>query len=316
MQNSASYPVVIKDLVFKYGDLTAVDSLNLEIKKDEILGFLGPNGAGKTTAIRMICGLLRPKSGEIYIKGKRWGENPENRNLIGYAPQDNIFWPKLTCLEQMIFTGKMYGLTASFSNTRSTELLTSLGLQEKANKLAASLSGGMKRRLNLALALVHDPEIIILDEPESGLDPQSRIMVREYIRKISGNKTVILCTHNMDEADRIADRIAIIDHGKLLKLDTPENLKSTVGEGDIIEMEIESLEEYQLKNLIKTLDPLKIKMDYHVPILLIQGRNMIEKIPEISRIFESLGIKKENMILRKNTLEDVFIELTGRRLRQ
>lgn len=316
MQNHNSDPVIIKDLIFKYGDLTAVDSLNLEIRKDEILGFLGPNGAGKTTAIRMICGLLKPNSGEIYIKGKRWCENPENRKLIGYAPQDNIFWPKLTCLEQMVFIGKMYGLPDSLSKIRSKELLSSLGLKEKENKLAASLSGGMKRRLNLALALVHDPEIIFLDEPESGLDPQSRILVRDYIRKISGNRTVILCTHNMDEAERIADRVAIIDHGKLLKLDTPENLKRTAGDGDIIEMEIENLDKDLLVMISKSLDPLKIKTEHHDPILLLQGMNMTEKIPEISKIFESHGIRKENMVLRKNTLEDVFIELTGRRLRQ
>jgi ABC-2 type transport system ATP-binding protein len=313
---SSEDQVLLHDLTLKFGDFTAVDNLNLAIRKDEILGFLGPNGAGKTTAIRMICGLLKPNTGEIIIKGKRWNENPENRKLIGYAPQDNIFWPKLTCLEQMVFTGKMYGLSGNASKSRSKDLLSSLGLNEKENKLASSLSGGMKRRLNMALALVHDPEIIILDEPEAGLDPQSRILVRDYIRKISDNRTIILCTHNMDEADRIADRIAIVDHGKLLKLDTPENLKSTIGEGDIIEMEMEILSIERFKELESALKPLAKKIECQDSNLFLQGMNMVEKIAEISRILKEKEIHTEKMILRENTLEDVFIELTGRRLRQ
>jgi ABC-2 type transport system ATP-binding protein len=315
-QEQIENQVELNELTYRYGDLIAVDSLNLAIRRNEILGFLGPNGAGKTTAIRMICGLLKPYMGEVLIRGKRWTENAENRKMIGYAPQDNIFWPKLTCLEQMIFTGKMYGLPGPVSRIRSVEILSSLGLEEKQDKLASSLSGGMKRRLNLALAIVHDPEIIILDEPESGLDPQSRIMVREYIQKIAAGRTVILCTHNMDEADRLANRIAIMDYGKLLSLDTPSNLKSTIGKGDIIETEIDDPDDHPLEHLAERLDRMGITMEQHNSVLFLQGMNLVGKIPEISSIFRETGIRKTNMILRENSLEDVFIALTGRRLRQ
>jgi len=314
--NPSEDQVILRDLSFRYGTLTAVDSLDLSIRKNEILGFLGPNGAGKTTAIRMICGLLKPFRGEVIIKGKRWSESRENRKFIGYAPQDNIFWPKLTCIEQMSFTGKMYGIRGSVCRSRSDEILSSLGLGEKKNKLASTLSGGMKRRLNLALALVHNPEILILDEPESGLDPQSRILVRDYIRRIADDRTIILCTHNMDEADRLADRVAIIDYGKLLKLDTPENLKSTIGKGDIIEIETEDPDPVMLKRISEKMGSGINKIDYSNSILLLQGMNMVGKIPEISGILNKLKIPIQKMILRENTLEDVFIELTGRRLRQ
>lgn len=315
-QNHNGEQVVLHDLTFRYGNLTAVDSLDLSIHSNEILGFLGPNGAGKTTAIRMICGLLKPSRGEVIIKGHKWSKNPGNRKMIGYAPQENIFWPKLTCLEQLIFTGKMYGLPGKLSRSRSLDILSSLGLEEKQNKLASSLSGGMKRRLNMALALVHDPGIIILDEPESGLDPQSRILVRDYIRKIAGNRTVILCTHNMDEADRLADRIAILDYGKLLRLDTPENLKSTTGKGDILEIEIENLKADKLNEITEALRNIVNKTEYTDSALLLQGMNITGKIGEITEILKEMGLASSKMIMRENTLEDVFIELTGRRLRE
>ena len=144
------------------------------------------------------------------------------RRRIGLCPQELVIWETLTCLEQLVFVGTQYDLARGEARRRALELLDILGLSDKANKLAKTLSGGMKRRLNLALALVHDPELLVLDEPQAGLDPQSRILVREYIRSLAEEKTVLLTTHEMDEADRLAERIGIIDHGQLLVLDTPE----------------------------------------------------------------------------------------------
>ncbi|HEY4720425.1 MAG TPA: ABC transporter ATP-binding protein, partial [Anaerolineae bacterium] len=210
-------------LTKRYGSLVAVQNLSLEIYAGEVFGFLGPNGAGKTTSINMICGLLKPDAGQVLIDGKPVnGGDAAVRSRVGVCPQDIVLWERLTCLEQLQFMGQMYELSGRDARRRAEQLLIDLDLVEKRNAQARTLSGGMQRRLNLAMALVHDPEIVVLDEPEAGLDPQSRVKVREYIQSLARKKTVILTTHNMDEADRVADRIAIIDHGQLLVLDTPQ----------------------------------------------------------------------------------------------
>jgi ABC-2 type transport system ATP-binding protein len=308
--------ISLTSLSKSFKNLKAVNNLSLDIKPDEILGLLGPNGAGKTTTIRMICGLLKPSAGEVFIYDQPWKKAPELRKRIGYAPQENVFWPKLSCLEQLTFTGRLYDLSASQAKINSKNILKKLGLEEKSNALATTLSGGMKRRLNLALALVHDPEILILDEPEAGLDPQSRLLVREYIRGLSSHKTIILSTHNMDEADRLSDRIAIMDRGELLMIDTPENLKHTIGKGDILEVETELINAADLEGLKSKITSPGIGVRVHEGKLLVQGMDMIGKIPEISRIILQTNGKILKMTLRENSLEDVFIHLTGRRLRE
>ncbi len=219
----------IKNLVKTYGSFTAVDGISLEIAENEIFGFLGPNGAGKTTAIKMICGLISKTSGSVKIFGEEVSSDSSILKRIGMAPQSAVFWEKLTCTEQLEYLGGLYGIQKKVCRERAEKLLTDLGLIEKRKSLGGTLSGGMQRRLNLALALIHDPELIVLDEPEAGLDPQSRILVREYIRSLSGTKTILLTTHDMDEADRLSGRIAIIDQGKLLKLGTPSDLKKDFG---------------------------------------------------------------------------------------
>jgi ABC-2 type transport system ATP-binding protein len=224
-----------RNLTKRFGEQVAVDHINLEVNPGEILGFLGPNGAGKTTAIRMFCGLLKPDEGELLFNGQTLHDFPGGKSLLGICPQDNVQWERLTCLEHLIFSGEMYDLPRKLAKTRSMSLLEQLGLTPNAGKQARRLSGGMKRRLNIALALVHDPAVLILDEPEAGLDPQSRIQEREFIRSLAGTRTIILTTHNMDEADRLTSRVAIIDQGKILKVDTPENLKRANGNGSTLE---------------------------------------------------------------------------------
>ncbi|MBC8147294.1 MAG: ABC transporter ATP-binding protein, partial [Bacteroidetes bacterium] len=228
-------PIIqIEEITKKFDALTAVDNISLEIRKGEIIGLLGPNGAGKTTLINMICGLLDATSGEIFFQHNK--NKKETRAEIGICPQENIYWPKLRCKEQLIFMGEMYGMSLKKAKERSQKLLDLLGLSEKSNTLAKNISGGMKRRLSICLALIHDPEILILDEPEAGLDPQSRILVRNFIKSLTRNKTIVLTTHNMDEADRMSDRVAIMNKGKLLMTDTPDNLKRSIGEGDVLEI--------------------------------------------------------------------------------
>ncbi len=300
-----------------YGELVAVKDLSLDIQRGEIFGFLGPNGAGKTTTISMICGLLKKDGGKIDINGHSLDTDFEKcKKWMGLCPQDIVIWESLTCLEQMEFTARLYDLPRTVARNRSLELLGLFGLEEKRNKLSKTLSGGMKRRLNIALALVHDPKIVILDEPQAGLDPQSRILVREYILSLAGEKTVILTTHDMDEADRLAQRIGIIDHGELLVLDTSENLKNQVGKGDILEIKIsEALEEkwgklqQDLPTNLRFLD----KQQGHMRFV---GFDIPEVLPGLLEKCKQLGLRIEDMTIRKKTLEDVFISLTGRRLRE
>jgi len=319
MNTNTLYPpaLEIRDLVKTFGDLTAVDHLSLEVRRGEIFGFLGPNGAGKTTSIRMICGLLKPTSGEVFIEGKRIDSksNSGERASVGICQQENILWNKLTCFEQLVFSAKMYNVGTRKAKERARRLLHELGLDSKKDKLAGTLSGGMKRKMNVILAMMHDPDIMVLDEPEAGLDPQSRILVREFIRNAAQEKTVIITTHNMDEAERIADRVAIIDCGSLLKLGSPDELKKSIGEGDVLEMKLETLDPL---NLGKAAEQLKAR---HFSVYLdhtncrIRAMNIVPRIHEIYQVLENERIAINEMKVRENTLEDVFIHLTGKSLR-
>ncbi len=310
--------IEVKDLQKKFGNLTAVDCISLNVMKGEVFGFLGPNGAGKTTSINMMCGLLKPTKGQVVILGKNItnSNNIDVKSKIGVCPQNIIIWNKLTCLEQLEFMGTMYGLSVKEARNRGKELLENLGLTEKINKLAQTLSGGMQRRLNICLALVHDPEIVVFDEPEAGLDPQSKIMVRDFIKSVAKEKTVILTTHNMDEAERLANRIAIIDKGKLLLIDSPEELKKTIGEGDVLEIEIIDYEKNNIDLVCNELKKITKNLNMADNLIIIKSKNLIEKVADIVIILKQNNIKISEMRLRENSLEDVFIYLTGRKLRE
>ncbi|HSJ59504.1 MAG TPA: ABC transporter ATP-binding protein [Anaerolineae bacterium] len=318
-------------LTKRYGTLTAVDGLTLDVHEGEILGFLGPNGAGKTTSINMMCGLLRPDAGRVTIRGlpvtgAAGSSMPVGgpiRARVGMCPQEIVLWERLACLEQLQFIGQMYGLQGGEARRRGERLLDELGLAEKRKVQARRLSGGMQRRLNLAMALVHDPEIVVLDEPEAGLDPQSRVKVREYIRSLARVKTVILTTHNMDEADRVADRVAIIDQGRLLVLDTPQALKQQVGEGDVVEIGLDGPAADGLEAALRAAHlasgrPVvsEVWLDPGRTMLTVRALNAVGALPAILDTLTACGQRPSELRLRENTLEDVFIQLTGRRLRE
>jgi len=300
-----------RSLTRKFNSFIAVDQIDLQIKPGEIFGFLGPNGAGKSTTINMLCGLLKPTSGDVVFSGKKLQQNVTIIKNIGLCPQENIIWPDLTAFEQLKYMGIMYDQTPEHAAERSRKLLKDMGLFEKRNTLASKLSGGMKRRLNICLALINDPQIVILDEPEAGLDPQSRVMVREYVAGLKKHKTVILTTHNMDEADRLADRIAIIDHGKILIADTPENLKKTVGKGDRLEITING--KIRPDEFVIPLYNGKIEVNDNF--IVFQDKNIVESLPQILQVFYIKKISIQEMNLKQTTLEDVFVSLTGRTLR-
>lgn len=305
-----------RDLTKRYDDLMAVDSLNIGIKKGEVFGFLGPNGAGKTTSIKMMVGLLRPTSGKVYINGI--DVQKIEKGSIGICPQELMLWENLTCKESLNLMADMYEIRKNIRDPRVQKLLNDLFLQEKADTVVSKLSGGMKRRLNLALAVVHEPEVVVLDEPSEGLDPQSRRVLWNYIRSMRDDegKTVILTTHIMDEADQLSDRIAIIDHGKLIRLDTPEKLKKEIGEGDVVDIKLS--DPLRNEDLIHDLEDQKDVISVHE----VNGRiniralNAVGKLPMMMQTVEKLDLRVADISVRQNTLEDVFIELTGTGLRE
>jgi ABC-2 type transport system ATP-binding protein len=307
----------LRGLVKKFGELTAVDHLSLKVNRSEVFGFLGPNGAGKTTSIRMMCGLLKPTLGEVLIDGNTVTSvrKSEIRSKVGICPQENILWNKLTCFEQLVFSARMYTVPRREAESRADRLLQIMGLSSKRNKMAATLSGGMKRRMNVIMAMMHDPEILVFDEPEAGLDPQSRVLVREFIRDTARQKTVIVTTHNMDEAERIADRVAIIDSGQLLQLGTPDMLKSSIGEGDILELLLKGGGSAGLDRAETCLEAMDFEVNRVQDHFVIRARNLISRIQEIYLVLEKEQIRIGEMKIRQNTLEDVFIHLTGKRLR-
>ena len=307
----------LKGLSKSYGDLVAVKDLSLDVYHGEVFGFLGPNGAGKTTTIKMICGLLKSDAGEILINNHSLNDHYRQcKRIMGLCPEDLVIWETLTCLEQLEFIGQQYDLSMDAAKKKALELLEILGLIDKRNTLARELSSGMKRRLNIALALVHDPEILILDEPQAGLDPQSRILVREYIRSLSKSITVILTTHDMDEVDKLADRVGIIDNGQMLVLDTPEGLKSRIGAGDILEIKIAAGQDGALQNMKATLPKALRDFTYQDQILRLVNVDTLGVLPMLLEAFQHADMEIVDITVRKKTLEDVFIDLTGRRLRE
>lgn len=316
MTDIEGYVIETQNLTKKYNSFLAVDGLNLRIRKGEVFGFLGPNGAGKTTSIKMMVGLLKPTKGRVLIEGEEI-ESVE-KGKIGVCPQDLVIWGGLTCEENIALIGDMYEVQRNVLKERIKQLLRDLMLSDKTKTVASQLSGGMKRRLNLAMAVIHEPEIVVLDEPSAGLDPQSRLVLWEYIQSLSREKgkTIILTTHLMEEADRLSDRIAIMDQGKLLILDTPESVKKKIGRGDVVEIQLSNPEMNEkvvsLMNSMEGIEEVKeIKGKVNVRAL-----DAVSKLPGMIRSIEKKGINIVDTSIRRNTLEDVFIHLTGRGLRE
>jgi ABC-2 type transport system ATP-binding protein len=307
----------LQGLSKSYGDVTAVRDLSLEVRRGEVFGLLGPNGAGKTTTISMVCGLLRPDAGAILLDGRPLRRDGRAaRASLGLCPQDLVIWGTLTCAEQLEFVGRQYDLGRRAARRRADEMLGALGLQEKRDRLARTLSGGLKRRLNIALALVHDPPVLVLDEPQAGLDPQSRVLVREYVASLARSKTVILTTHDMDEVDRMAERVAIIDRGRLLVLDTPAALKSRVGTGDVLEIAYAGGADLDAERLRRAVPEATQSLAVEKSSVRVVARDALDLVPPLLDEMRAAGADARDIRLRKKTLEDVFLALTGRSLRE
>jgi ABC-2 type transport system ATP-binding protein len=230
-----SASIAIDNLVKRYGEITAIDRLSLNIKSEELFGLLGPNGAGKTTTINVLCGLVKPTSGTVKVAGYDVQKEAQKiHQMIGVCPQDTAITAYLTGRENAELFGKLYGMQKPDIKNSVDQLFKKMGLIDDANRRAGNYSGGMKRRLNLIMALVHDPEILFLDEPTVGMDPQSRLAVWDFIREIrKRGKTILLTTHYMEEAEQMCDRVGIIDHGKLIALGTPKQLNDKYKEKNL-----------------------------------------------------------------------------------
>lgn len=312
--------IITENLTKYYDNIHAVNGINIRIPKGKIFGFLGPNGAGKSTTISMLSTLLQPTSGTANISGfdlKK--DSKEIKHLIGLCPQELVIYDLLSARENIYIVAEMHGIPKSVYKPRADMLLKKLNLFDRANDLTKKFSGGMKRRLNIIMALIHDPDIVFLDEPTAGLDPQSRRAVWNFIRDIEKqNKTVILTTHNMDEADDLSDELAIIDHGEIIAQGTPSELKGKLGDGDVIEFQLNEKEIPEREEIIN-------KLQKNDKILWAKsiGRHKItfaayNGLRNFSAIYQDLltyGISPLNISIRQNTLEDVFIELTGKELR-
>jgi ABC-2 type transport system ATP-binding protein len=233
--------IAISNLTKKYEDKTALDNLTLEVKKGELFGLLGPNGAGKTTTISILCGLVKPTCGTAQIGGVDIQKDPQKvKGQIGVCIQETAIYSYLNGKENLELFGNLYGMPPKMIKERSKMLLTKMGLSEDAKRLTSKYSGGMKRRLSLALALIHDPEIAFLDEPTVAMDPQSRYAVWDFIKEQKAKgKTIILTTHYMEEAEELCDRVGIIDHGKLISRGTPKELVSKAGVKNLEELFIQ-----------------------------------------------------------------------------
>ena len=296
----------------KFGDFTAVNHLNLKIK-DEVFGLLGPNGAGKTTLIRMLVTVLSPSDGTATVAGADIVREADKvRERIGVVTQASTLDIELTAMQNMNLYGMYYGIPRKQRQEKINELLKVVGLADRAKVPVASYSGGMKRRLEIVRALVSEPKVLFLDEPTTGLDPQARAAVLDYVKRIHEEHhiTLVITTHYLDEAENLCDRLAIMDHGEVVAEGTPTELKRKVTGGDIVEADFAALPETALNAIKRAEYVLQVKKrDGGLTVLV---KNGAEAVPKLVSTVDSNGGKLRTITLRELTLDDVFLEVTGR----
>ncbi len=307
----------VRDLVKKYGDFAAVKGISFRIDEGEIFSLLGPNGAGKTTTISVLSTLLAPTGGEAVVGGHSVSKEPMAvRRLIGVVPQELAIYDDLTARENLSFWGQMYGMSGRALKTRIDEVLDLIGLRDKANKRVKTYSGGMKRRVNIGVGLLHKPRLLFLDEPTVGIDPQSRRAILDSVLDLNRQgMTVLYTTHYMEEAQELSDRVGIIDHGELIALGTQAELTRQVGENDTLVLHIaEGEDAAALAAALRAL-PGVLKADVTdqaVTVIVPEAEEMLA--PAVTRANE-VGVKIRAVDIQEPNLEAVFLHLTGRGLR-
>lgn len=307
--------LVADNLVRRFGDLVAVDGVSFRVEAGETYGLLGPNGAGKTTTISMICGLLAPDAGRVTVLGSPMAPGElEARGWVGLVPQDLALYPDLTAAENLRFFGRLYDLKGEALERRVRHVLTVVGLEERAEDRANEYSGGMKRRLNIAIGLLHEPQLLILDEPTVGVDPQSRNAILESVEALSTEgMSVVYTTHYMEEAERLCDRVGIIDQGRLIAEGTRRELVSEIGQLDRLVLRgRDSIEE--AATAIGTLAGVSeaAVSDHGVTVLAGEASSVL---PAVLTAATGAGMTVTGVEVDEPDLEAVFLHLTGKALR-
>jgi len=302
-------------LRLRYGDLTAVDGVGFHISTGETYGLLGPNGAGKTTTISMVAGLLDRDAGEVTVAGEPMSPHAVRaKAAIGYVPQDLAIYPDLSARENLMFFARLYGMPTADAKRRCAEVLALTGLTDRAGDQTKKYSGGMKRRLNIGIGLLHRPKLLILDEPTVGVDPQSRNAILESVQDLSGEGMAVLyTTHYMEEAERLCDRVGIIDHGKLIAEGTRTELVSMVGEGDRVRLLAagnlaKAAAELAGHRWVRQAGP----TDQGIDLVVEDARG---NLPAILTVTAAAGTSVRSVEVTEPDLEAVFLHLTGRALR-
>jgi ABC-2 type transport system ATP-binding protein len=304
----ASAVISVNELRKRYGSIRAVDGVSFEVRKGEVFGLLGPNGAGKTTTIEILEGLRKPDTGQAMVLGIDVARRPEAlKERIGVQLQTAALYPELTVTELLALFGSFYARSRP-----AAELVSELGLDERRNAISRDLSGGQRQRLSIALALVNDPELIFLDEPTTGLDPQARRALWEHVAGLrSEGRTILLTTHYMEEAERLCDRVAIMDHGRILEMGKVAELVTRHFKERSIRFEQHGdLSETRLARL-----PGVSRVSREDGEVALYTRDVPGTIGALLNLGEQLGVEGRDLVVRRPTLEDVFLELTGRALR-
>ena len=315
--NGNTAAIAVKNIVKKYGDFTAVNDVSFEVAEGEIFGLLGPNGAGKSTLIRMMTTLIPITAGSAHIAGYDVRTDADAaRRCIGVIPQAMTSDPDLTLEENLSIYAKLYDVPAKKRKENISELLELVDLTKWRSAQTKTLSGGMRRRLEIARGLVHSPKIFFLDEPTTGLDPVSRVAVWEMLNNIKSqrNLTVLITTHYMDEADRLCNRIAIVDHGKLVALDTPEALKHNVPGENVIEAQfVHPPSDWEQQ--LNTLSDVKSVQNESTDMYRILTSNGSRTTTQLVELAVKSGVVVKTLSVQNTTLDDVFVHYTGRQLR-
>jgi ABC-2 type transport system ATP-binding protein len=310
------YAIEVHQLTKKFGDLTAVNSVSFTVEEGEIFGLLGPNGAGKTTLIRMLTTLTPPTSGSASVSGHDIVRDADGvRHALGVIPQALTSDPELTAYENMLIHAKLYGIPAAQREALIDRLLESVGLLKFKDKLVRTFSGGMRRRLEIARGLIHSPRILFLDEPTTGLDPVSRTNVWDMIRRLreESRLTILLTTHYMDEADKLCDRIAIVDHGKVVALDTPTQLKDSTPGTDVVEAEFTGAPADWPEALAAL--PQVERVTEHAGVVRLSSNSGADTVGALMDLARSRGVIVRRVSVQGTTLDDVFLHYTGTALR-
>jgi len=307
----------VQNLVKKFGDITAVDGVSFDIQEGEIFSLLGPNGAGKTTTISMLSCLLEPTSGDAIVGGYSVTQNAlEVKNIIGVVPQEIALYEELSARENLNFWGQMYGLGGGALKTRVTEVLEQIGLADRAKDRIKTYSGGMKRRVNIGVGLLHKPHLLYMDEPTVGIDPQSRRSILDSVKDLNkAGMTVLYTTHYMEEAEELSHRVGIIDQGKMIAIGTQKELTQLVGENETLRLH--TGENVDLQPLLAALQELPevihVSTSENMVVLIVPEAD--DALPPALIKADRLGYKIRSVDIQEPNLEAVFLKLTGKALR-